>query len=185
MADDTNPQDPPIVTRAEAKAAGKTRYYTGRPCAAGHVVERYVSKRCCVRCSLEQQQTDLKQRRAYNAAYYAAHRLLAQQRTSAYEKANREQTRARCALRRARKLQATGRYSDTDILALFKLQRGKCAHVWCLKSLTTCYHVDHVTPLSRGGANDKRNLQLLCRPCNQKKWSHDPIDFAQRHGVLL
>ena len=30
-------------------------------------------------------------------------------------------------------------------------------------------HVDHVLPLARGGSAGFRNLQLLCRRCNQHK----------------
>jgi len=40
-------------------------------------------------------------------------------------------------------------------------------------------------PLSRGGSNDKYNLQLLCPTCNLKKSAKDPIDFAQENGNLL
>jgi hypothetical protein len=38
------------VTREAARAAGLTRYYTGRPCAAGHVTERLVSNGACLQC---------------------------------------------------------------------------------------------------------------------------------------
>jgi hypothetical protein len=31
-----------IISRKEAKAAGLTRYFTGKPCKRGHVVERRV-----------------------------------------------------------------------------------------------------------------------------------------------
>jgi len=39
--------------RAEAKAEGKTRYYTGRPCLHGHVAERQTSNGTCVVCLKE------------------------------------------------------------------------------------------------------------------------------------
>lgn len=36
--------------RSEAKAAGLTRYFTGKPCPAGHVSARMVSSGACVEC---------------------------------------------------------------------------------------------------------------------------------------
>lgn len=40
-----------IVTRAQAKAAGLKRYFTGKPCKHGHITERYIAGRCveCLR----------------------------------------------------------------------------------------------------------------------------------------
>ncbi|MEG1912967.1 MAG: HNH endonuclease signature motif containing protein [Cloacibacillus sp.] len=32
--------------------------------------------------------------------------------------------------------------------------------------------VDHKTPLSIGGSNDKSNLQAISREANRKKWAH-------------
>lgn len=40
------PYTGPIVTRAEAKATGKKRYFTGKPCKHGHISERYTTKGC-------------------------------------------------------------------------------------------------------------------------------------------
>lgn len=40
-----------IVTRAEARAAGKTRYFTGKPCPKGHVAERHYASKDCVECN--------------------------------------------------------------------------------------------------------------------------------------
>lgn len=34
--------------------------------------------------------------------------------------------------------------------------------------------VDHVVPLSKGGADDESNWQLLCRACNQAKGNTAP-----------
>ena len=36
----------------------------------------------------------------------------------------------------------------------------------------TNLQIDHVTPVSKGGTNDRTNLQLLCRDCNRKKRDH-------------
>lgn len=88
--------------------------------------------------------------------------------------------------RRAKIKGASGRHVSKDIVALWSLQRGKCAHPWCRKRLQKAgYHVDHVVPVFRGGANDRRNLQLLCAPCNLSKGRRHPIDHAIRHGVLV
>jgi 5-methylcytosine-specific restriction endonuclease McrA len=43
----------PLISRAEAKAAGLKRYFTGVPCSKGHVAERFVSERNCHECLLE------------------------------------------------------------------------------------------------------------------------------------
>ena len=37
-------------TRAQAKALGVNRYYTGKPCKNGHLCERRTSSRHCVKC---------------------------------------------------------------------------------------------------------------------------------------
>lgn len=46
------PHDGPVVTRAEAKAAGAKRYFTGKPCRNGHRCERYASNEQCIVCNL-------------------------------------------------------------------------------------------------------------------------------------
>ncbi len=87
--------------------------------------------------------------------------------------------------RRALKAAAPGKHTVDDVAQLFEKQKGKCAHPWCRKSLKGGYHVDHRIALARGGSNDKKNLQLLCPPCNIKKHAKDPIDFARQNGMLL
>ncbi len=37
---------------------------------------------------------------------------------------------------------------------------------------TTMLEIDHILPIARRGTNDPANLQVLCRPCNRKKWAH-------------
>jgi hypothetical protein len=39
-----------IISRAEAKAKGLNRYFTGKPCKHGHVAERVVFNGACVEC---------------------------------------------------------------------------------------------------------------------------------------
>lgn len=46
-----------VVDREAAAAAGKTRFYTGKPCRSGHDAERYVSSGACCTCTLEAAKT--------------------------------------------------------------------------------------------------------------------------------
>ena len=41
--------------------------------------------------------------------------------------------------------------------------------------------IDHKTPLSWGGSNDRRNLQLLCRTCNLRKGTRTDREFRQAY----
>lgn len=66
---------------------------------------------------------------------------------------------------------------------LYKLQSGLCA--CCKKPLGNNYHMDHIMPISLGGANEDWNMQLLTQRCNQQKSAKHPIDFMQSRGFLL
>lgn len=82
-------------------------------------------------------------------------------------KNNPDKVRARAHARRARKRNAVGKFNHKDVAQLYANQGGLCL---CGTTLFN-YHVDHKTPLSRGGSNWPDNLQLLCAPCNDSKGS--------------
>lgn len=84
----------------------------------------------------------------------------------------------------AKRRGAPGVHTAADVLAIFKMQKCRCAY--CSVSLKDrTYHVDHIKPLSRGGHNDRTNLQILCPTCNMRKYNKDPISFARSLGKLL
>jgi predicted nucleic acid-binding Zn ribbon protein len=46
------------ITRAQAKRQGETHYFTGAPCAYGHIAERYVRNYTCVECEYARKRGD-------------------------------------------------------------------------------------------------------------------------------
>ena len=68
--------------------------------------------------------------------------------------------------RRARKkYPKAGKVTAVQVENLFYVAKNRCESCGKPDNLT----VDHIVPLSLGGLNIWRNLQLLCLRCNQKK----------------
>lgn len=88
-------------------------------------------------------------------------------------------------IRKARRLINGGSHTMDDRNRQFAIQDGKCAYAghkfsWCLIVLEgSDAHWDHRTPLSRGGSNDAKNGQYLCRPCNVRKNARNEDDFLR------
>lgn len=68
---------------------------------------------------------------------------------------------------------APGTFTETDVKRKKREQGGMCVYSGkqprCKGRLGNSYHVDHIVPLSRGGTNHPRNIQLLCPFCNMSK----------------
>ena len=79
---------------------------------------------------------------------------------------------------RRRKLEV-GTVTSSAIAKLVMLQKGKC--YWCHGPYGK-FHVDHVWPLSKGGAHNDGNIVLSCVKCNLSKRDKLPSEFA---GILL
>ena len=74
--------------------------------------------------------------------------------------------------RSPRRLATTAYRSDSNIRTLLKRDGDTCK--LCGSLFTNAFdgsevHIDHITPISRGGSNDISNLQLLHAQCNNKK----------------
>ena len=96
-------------------------------------------------------------------------------RQARYHKAHPEVARASVERRRARKMKADGTYTGKDVLALYAAQLGLC--YYCATPLDSSYHVDHKTPLSRGGSNWPDNLCCACAKCNKRKHTLTEAEF--------
>lgn len=97
--------------------------------------------------------------------------------------ANKDHAKAKWHSRRARVKGNGGAHTKEDIADIFNMQSGKCAI--CKKSIKRKKHIDHIVPISKGGTNDRKNIQLLCPTCNIRKKDSDPIEFMQSQGFLL
>jgi len=120
-------------------------------------------------------------------AVYKENRDHIKQRVAAYQKARPEETRMYHrvkAHRRRERLRASGeKFTKDDIDRLMALQRKKCA--CCHACLSDGFHIDHRTPVAKGGTNNPMNLELLCPTCNMAKADKLPHVFAQEQGRLL
>lgn len=85
--------------------------------------------------------------------------------------------------RHSRKKGACGSHSRDDIVDIREMQRGRCAYCKC--DVGRKYHVDHIVALANGGANHRRNLQILCPSCNMSKHTKDPIVYSRSLGLLI
>lgn len=117
------------------------------------------------------------------ARSHIRNRLKNNERNRKWKRENPERVAVANRKRRAQQAGAPGHHTADDIADIKKLQKGRCAY--CPASIAKGCHVDHITALVNGGSNDRRNLQILCQPCNNQKHAADPIVFARRRGMLL
>ena len=92
-----------------------------------------------------------------------------------HAEANPENTRERSYLRQERERGGGPRYSDDDIAYLRADQDDRCAYCDC--ELDGAGHIDHMTPLAKGGTNERGNLVLACFQCNTEKHAKTAHDY--------
>jgi len=119
--------------------------------------------------------------------HYAAHKDKFDARELEYRKSNPEMFATRSRNRRGRIRNADGSHTQSDVVSIYKSQRGLCAscHSKLFKSGKQKYHVDHIMPLVLGGSNLPENLQCLCPSCNLSKGAKHPDVWAKQQGKLL
>lgn len=74
-------------------------------------------------------------------------------------------------------------FTQSEIDSMLINQSYRCLN--CRRDISNNPHIDHVMPLSLGGDNSIKNIQLLCQTCNQRKHAKHPIDWALENGRLV
>lgn len=74
-----------LISRAEARAIGYKRYFTGKPCKHGHISERYTHSKHCIQCLTEKNKSPAF--RAYYKKYYRQYKDNQSEETRAYRSA--------------------------------------------------------------------------------------------------
>ena len=92
--------------------------------------------------------------------------------------ANIERVRAngRASAKRRKNLvrSASGKHSLIDICRQYAAQSGRC--FYCHRELDEV-HVDHKTPIVRGGSNGPENIVCACARCNARKGTLTAEEF--------
>jgi hypothetical protein len=184
---------PLIMTRAQAKAAGLTRYYTGQPCVNGHIADRFVCSYSCTECvdawnkshpvvmraargrwldaNLDARAAYLAEnkaeRLAVTAAWREANRARVRAVNLAYQKANPELVAVIKAARSPRVAQATPAWVDWRAV---KQVYSEAASLTRMTGIP--HHVDHIVPI-RGrnvcGLHVHNNLRAVPADVNRRK----------------
>lgn len=100
-----------------------------------------------------------------------------------FRKANRPLYNMHNRVYKAKK-RAGGTHTKQELQDLYELQDGRCCYCgvpifWHIKGDV---HVDHMTPVSRGGSNTVDNLALACETCNKQKWSYTVSEWLSVRG---
>lgn len=85
-----------------------------------------------------------------------------------------EDTNCECSGKRKRK-----KYSKEERKIIYNKSNG-CCELCGKRLLFEEITLDHIVPLSMGGADDMENLQASCYACNQFKSNILPDDFMER-----
>ena len=115
---------------------------------------------------------------AISSAYRAREKDNINARRKAVRKYTPELERLKAAKRRTQKRAGGGKLSKNILSILVEAQQGLCA--CCRTPLNGIFHLDHKTPLSRGGANSDDNVQLLLPGCNLRKYTLTQEEFETK-----
>lgn len=162
-------------------------HYLGPKCKNGHLGIRQTANSSCVDCrkanAARVRAADPEKQNAYHREYNRLNpeKSYAKVRRWILKNPERHAANAKAAWRRrrARKLEAEGSHSISEIAELLHKQGQRCAYCGSCQS----HSLDHMTPLSRGGSDYIENLQWLCKSCNSRKKDKTDAEYRQIYGI--
>lgn len=110
-------------------------------------------------------------------------RCMANVRAKEYRKKNKQMIIQNNRLYLHRKRAAGVMPDRWEIMRMVCQQDGRC--IYCKELLPERYHIDHKTPVIRGGRNDQENLQLLCGSCNSKKHTRTHEEYLDLLAMVI
>lgn len=188
-----------MSARADAKAAGLKRYFTGVSCPRGHVADRIVRSGGCVECDKAYNSRWKKEHREEHAAINrewagrnrdevrAANRRraaiepveLKRRRSKAFRARHPERVYANTARHRAARFKRVPLWADRERTAAVYARAA-----WNTELFETPYHVDHILPLQGdtiSGLHVHDNLQILPGLDNVRK-ANKFIPYAEHYA---
>lgn len=179
------------TTRKDALAAKEPNYFTGHPCARGHVAHRRTKTGECLQCrtaflslwrkqNSAQVQKHNKTQYAKNSArikqavrrYYAVNAKRCREQKRKYQKANPHVYAQINARRKAAKLKRTPKWLTSD--DFWMMEQAYELAALRTKMLGFPWHVDHIVPLQGknvSGLHVPANLQVIPAVINRSKWN--------------
>lgn len=155
-----------------------------------HRLKMKIEKQTRVKTKLvvsdELKQIRREKKRAYNKAYAITHREQAIQASRSWKLANREKAHVHVVesrhRRRARKKNnSIGNVAQIAAWEIAWRKRKSVTCYWCnLRVSGNKAHMDHINPLSKGGAHSIENLCISCQPCNSRKHATVLSDWNQK-----
>lgn len=112
--------------------------------------------------------------RRYHADRYANDPAYRRHKITAMVEWQRQNPGAPAAHKR-RRSQAGERLRIRDVRAMYAEQHGEC--FYCDAGLGRKFHVEHKTPLIRGGSHSRDNICLSCSTCNLRKGTKTAAEF--------